>query len=62
MSHWDFPVEIQNYGGFLNSSINWSTYFSDYDDLLFCEYGEKVKRWVTFIEPLHIVSMVIELS
>lgn len=50
MYHWDLPIQIHKYGGFLNSTF--ANYFSDYADLLFREYGNKVKRWITFNEPL----------
>lgn len=50
MFHWDLPQPIQDLGGFLNPNIAY--YFVDYADVLFREYGDKVKDWITFNEPI----------
>ncbi|XP_072400034.1 myrosinase 1-like [Diabrotica undecimpunctata] len=50
--HWDLPQNLQNYGGFLNSSIiDW---FSNYSRIAFRLFGEDVKHWITFNEPQQI--------
>ncbi|XP_063699533.1 myrosinase 1-like [Culicoides brevitarsis] len=50
MYHWDLPLTLQEFGGFLNRSI--ADYFESYADFLFKEYGYKVQYWNTFNEPL----------
>ncbi|CAL1538498.1 unnamed protein product [Lymnaea stagnalis] len=47
--HWDLPQALQDRGGWLNPNI--TTWFRDYADLCFTEYGSKVKKWITFNEP-----------
>ncbi|CAN0916944.1 Beta-glucosidase 24 [Linum grandiflorum] len=49
--HWDTPQALEaEYGGFLNHAIVKD--FEDYCDLLFQEYGTKVKKWITLNEPM----------
>ncbi|KAK6982460.1 lactase-phlorizin hydrolase [Biomphalaria glabrata] len=49
MYHWDLPQGLQNQGGWFNPKIvDW---FKDYADLCFSQFGNKVKRWITFNEP-----------
>ncbi|XP_057991141.1 beta-glucosidase 13-like [Hevea brasiliensis] len=48
--HWDTPQGLEDkYGGFLSSNI--VNDFRDYADLLFDEFGDRVKHWMTFNEP-----------
>ncbi|CAL1538497.1 unnamed protein product [Lymnaea stagnalis] len=47
--HWDLPQALQDKGGWYSSdSAGW---FKDYADLVFTNFGSKVKRWITFNEP-----------
>lgn len=49
MMHYDFPQYLQQKGGLKNSDfVSW---FTDYADVLFQNYGDRVKRWITFNEP-----------
>ncbi|CAN0916957.1 Beta-glucosidase 24 [Linum grandiflorum] len=49
--HWDTPQGLEaDYGGFLSYDIVKD--FEDYCDLLFQEYGSKVKKWITLNEPM----------
>ncbi|ETI38324.1 hypothetical protein F441_15758 [Phytophthora nicotianae CJ01A1] len=48
--HWDMPIELYSAGDFLNSSI--IDHFKDYAELIFTEFGQKVKFWSTINEPL----------
>jgi beta-glucosidase len=47
--HWDMPNVLQEKGGFSNPKmIDW---FTEYANLVFKEYGKKVKHFITFNEP-----------
>ncbi|CAN1250365.1 Beta-glucosidase 27 [Linum perenne] len=49
--HWDTPQLLEaEYGGFLSRNIVKD--YVDYCDLLFKEYGSKVKKWITLNEPM----------
>ncbi|CAN1304062.1 Beta-glucosidase 24 [Linum perenne] len=49
--HWDTPQALEaEYGGFLSRDI--VNDYVDYCDLLFEEYGSKVKKWITLNEPM----------
>ena len=48
--HWDLPQALEDeYGGFLSPHI--VDDFRDYSELLFKEFGDRVKHWITLNEP-----------
>ncbi len=47
--HWDLPQKLQEQGGWNNPKI--VEWFTTYSNLVFKEYGKKVKTWITFNEP-----------
>ncbi|XP_030953515.1 beta-glucosidase 12-like isoform X1 [Quercus lobata] len=50
MFHWDLPQALEDdYGGFLSPQI--VDDFRDYAELLFKEFGDRVKHWITLNEP-----------
>lgn len=49
MYHYDLPEALNLYGGFTNPLI--LQFFRDYARLLFENYGDRVKHWITFNEP-----------
>lgn len=49
MYHWDMPQAIQDKGGL--ESDTFPEYFEQYADLLYTEFGDRVKEWITFNEP-----------
>jgi beta-glucosidase len=53
--HWELPVNLQYYGGWLNNKIvDW---FTEYSYVLFKTYADKVKFWITLNEPIVTVSL-----
>lgn len=52
MYHWDLPNGLQKLGGWTNPAIvDW---FEDYAKVLFDNFGDKVKHWITINEPKQI--------
>lgn len=51
MYHFDLPQSIQDLGGFANPIL--VNYFKHYADILYANFGDRVKKWITFNEPLN---------
>uniref|UniRef100_A0A182W4F7 Beta-glucosidase n=1 Tax=Anopheles minimus TaxID=112268 RepID=A0A182W4F7_9DIPT len=49
MLHYDLPQYVQNLGGFASPLI--VDYFLEYADVLFNQFGDRVKVWITHNEP-----------
>lgn len=54
--HFDVPQVLQNLGGFYNEVI--VDYFEDYADLVFSQFGNRVKYWITINEPSIFCKMI----
>ncbi|URE40294.1 beta-glucosidase [Musa troglodytarum] len=54
--HWDLPQALEDqYGGFLSPFVIKD--FRDYVEVCFREFGDRVKHWITFNEPLIFSTM-----
>ena len=51
--HWDLPQALSDKGGFCNSDI--SKWFGEYTSLVVDKFGDRVKNYITFNEPINIV-------
>lgn len=49
MYHWDLPQHLQLIGGWVNHKM--VHFFADYSRILFKNFGDRVKTWITFNEP-----------
>jgi beta-glucosidase/6-phospho-beta-glucosidase/beta-galactosidase len=52
--HWDLPQYLQDLGGWTNGVL--VGYFEDYADVLFSNYGDRVKLWITLNEPTKVAD------
>ena len=48
--HFDMPMELQKIGGWENKKV--AHYYADYAKTCFQLFGDRVKRWFTFNEPM----------
>lgn len=54
MYHFDLPSNLQNFGGWTNAIM--VKYFEAYANLLYDRFGNRVKYWFTFNEPMEFCS------
>jgi beta-glucosidase len=53
--HWDLPQALQEKGGWANRDM--IKYFADYVDLIAHRYGDRVKNWMVFNEPMAFTTL-----
>lgn len=53
--HWDLPQALQDRGGWANRDV--CQRFADYAAIVFARLGDRVKRFITFNEPLIFVFL-----
>lgn len=51
LHHYDFPHDLQKFGGFSNYIT--VKYFESFAKLVFDRFADRVKYWITFNEPYH---------
>lgn len=54
MYHWDLPQPLEDNGGFLNEAL--VDVFEGYANVLYENFGDRVKDWITFNEPIQICA------
>lgn len=47
--HWDLPQNLQDLGGWTNPMM--IDYFTDFAEVAFEAFGDRIKTWITFNEP-----------
>lgn len=52
--HWDLPSALHKKGGFL--SEDFPCWFEEYANLISKNYGNRVNKYITFNEPINIIS------
>jgi beta-glucosidase len=56
--HWDVPLALYHrYGGMLNTT-EFVQDFQRYADVCFANFGDRVKDWITFNEPVVVAQLV----
>ena len=53
--HWDYPMTLQNKGGWLNPDS--PTWFLEYIKVVLNRFSKKVKNWMTINEPANAVTI-----
>ncbi|XP_045455881.1 myrosinase 1-like [Melitaea cinxia] len=56
LQHFDLPLSIQNLGGWTNPLI--ADWFADYAGVVFSNYADRVKTWITINEPHMVCDLV----